>query len=164
MELIKNQIYFSRGTNLGDKPVNREMASQHIGNIIGKVKAVSRIFESVPWGFSSDHIFYNRCLRVESGMPVGEIMIHLLEIEMAMGRVRMEHGYADRLIDIDLLLFGEEVINLPEVRVPHPRMGERRFVMEPLAEIAPEVIHPVSGRTIMEMLKSCPDQGVVSPV
>ena len=91
-------------------------------------------------------------------------MEEILAIEKTLGRERGFDGYADRLIDIDLLLYGDVILDHPRLKIPHPTMEQRRFVLEPLAEIAPDLIHPVKGLTIRKMLDQCQDQGVVRPV
>lgn len=92
------------------------------------------------------------------------LMEEILAIEKTMGRERGFEGYADRLIDIDLLLYGDVILDHPRLKIPHPAMEQRRFVLEPLAEIAPDLIHPVKGLTIRRMLEECQDQGEIRHV
>ena len=164
MVLTKKQVYLSLGTNLGDKLHNLIRAAGLTGQHIGQVIRESRIYQSVPWGYSSAFNYFNQCLLVESTLTANQIITGILKIEKIMGRTRLDTGYTDRLIDIDLLLYGDLVLDQPGLQVPHPRMGVRRFVLEPLAEIAPFAIHPVNGHTILEMLHACNDRSEVNPV
>ena len=151
-------IYLSLGSNLGYREQHLEKALSLIQSRIGKVERISRFYESEPWGYTSENRFYNCCLSVKTGLEPLPLLDHMLGIEKGMGRERGGRAYSDRVIDIDLLLYGELQLNLPRLILPHPAMGERRFVLLPLAEIAPELLHPVSGETISQMLLQCTDQ------
>jgi 2-amino-4-hydroxy-6-hydroxymethyldihydropteridine diphosphokinase len=133
-------VYFSLGTNLGDKEQNLRMAVQKIRKQIGEVISLSAFYATAPWGFSSDNTFLNAALCVDTALAPLEVLQTTQEIEREMGRTHKSVGgvYSDRVIDIDLLLYGDRVLDTPELKLPHPLMHERRFVMEPLAEIAPE--------------------------
>ena len=136
-------------------------AREFIGKNIGNREKRSGVFVSKAWGYNSDHLFYNCCLSVVTHFAPLPLMEELLLIEEAMGRARNSGGYTDRLIDIDLLFYGEAVVDHPRLQLPHPKLAERRFVLEPLVEIAPDLIHPVHGLTVREMLERCPDEGAV---
>lgn len=144
------QAYFGLGTNLGDKEQNLRLAVQHIEERIGKVVSLSAFYATAPWGFASDNAFLNAVICVETSLPPLEILSVTQSIEKEMGRTHKSVNgvYSDRVIDIDLLLYGDLVLDTPVLRLPHPLMQERRFVMEPLAEIAPDVMHPVLGKTL----------------
>lgn len=151
-------IYFSLGTNLGDKEQNLRMAVRKIRKQIGEVVSLSAFYATAPWGFTSDNAFLNAALCVQTDLPPLEVLRTTQEMEREMGRTRKSSAgvYADRVIDIDLLLcFATDgtplLLDTPELRLPHPLMHERRFVMEPLAEIAPEVVHPVLKATIRQL-------------
>ena len=151
-------IYFSLGTNLGDKEQNLRTAIQKIEERIGKVISLSAFYATAPWGFASDNAFLNAALCAETSLSPLEVLEITQEIEREMGRVhKSAHGvYSDRLIDIDLLLcFASDgtpvLLDTPELKLPHPLMQERRFVMEPLAEIASDMVHPVFKKTIREL-------------
>ena len=143
-------VYFGLGTNLGDKEQNLRLAVQHIEERIGKVVSLSAFYATAPWGFASDNAFLNAVICVETSLPPLEILSVTQSIEKEMGRTHKSVNgvYSDRVIDIDLLLYGDLVLDTPVLRLPHPLMQERRFVMEPLAEIAPDVMHPGLGKTL----------------
>ena len=135
-------LYLSLGTNLGDRLSNLETALMLIGRKIGTVKAASGIKETAPWGFDSPNSFLNMAAKVETELDPQDVLKAAQEIEREMGRTSKTgtKGYQDRVIDIDILLYDDLVINTPELTIPHPLMYERAFVMEPLAEIAPDLI------------------------
>lgn len=147
-------VYFSLGTNLGDKEQNLRLAVQNIEERIGKVISLSAFYATAPWGFTSENTFLNAALCVETQLSPLEILKITQEIEREMGRTHksINGAYSDRVIDIDLLLYDDLVLDTPELKLPHPLMQERDFVMRPLAEIAPEVVHPVFKKTIRELL------------
>ena len=145
------------GSNLnsefGDREANLEEAVQRIGGL-GEVRAVSSFYDTEPVGFLEQPRFLNGALVLETELEPVELMRELLGVERAMGRER-EGAIAKgpRVIDLDLLLYGDVVMSTEELTLPHPEMQARRFVLEPLAEIAPEWIHPVLGVTVGTMLK-----------
>lgn len=148
-------VYLGLGTNLGDKESNLRLAVLQIEKRIGKLISLSAFYATAPWGFHSEHSFLNAALCVETLLPPLEILSATQSIEREMGRTHKSvHGiYSDRLIDIDLLLYGNLILDTPELKLPHPLMQERDFVMQPLAEIASEVMHPVLGKTMGELVK-----------
>lgn len=132
-------------------------ATELIQQRIGSVVAASRIYETEPWGVfdTPQPDFLNRGLLVETDMTAHEVLHEALEIEAGLGRVRKEGSslYSSRPMDIDLIFYNDEVIESPDLTIPHPRMHLRRFVLEPLAEIMPDYRHPVLGLTVREMLE-----------
>jgi 2-amino-4-hydroxy-6-hydroxymethyldihydropteridine diphosphokinase len=160
----KIPVYLSLGSNLGDRMLNLDRAVHLIGEQTGSVRMVSRTFESAAWGYNSDNGYYNRSLKVETLLEASSFMEALLQIEKTMGRIRDGEGYSDRLIDLDILLYGERIIDQPGLTIPHPKMSERRFVLVPLCEIAAYVVHPTNGSTIKALLESCKDPLTVRPV
>ena len=158
------RIYLSLGSNLVQRALHLEEAKKQIQSRIGRLEKVSGYYESEPWGYSSAYRFYNCCISLRTNMDPLPLLELLLDIEREMGRHRAGTGYSDRIIDIDLLLYANHKLDHPKLTLPHPSMGDRRFVLAPLAEIAPELIHPVTGLTITEMLRVCADQSEVSPV
>ena len=159
-----NLIYLSLGSNLGRRQQHIEEALKLIQNRIGGIEHVSRFYESEPWGFSSAYNFCNCCLALRTTIDPLPLMDRLFEIEHEMGRRRDGMGYSDRVIDIDMLFYGDMQMDHPRLKLPHPSMGDRRFVLAPLAEIAPLLIHPVAGINIAQMLQACTDQSDVVPL
>jgi 2-amino-4-hydroxy-6-hydroxymethyldihydropteridine diphosphokinase len=159
-----NLTYLSLGSNLGSREQNLDEAVKLIQSRIAAPEQRSGYYESAPWGFQSENRFYNSCLAVRTTLDPLALLDQLLGIEKEMGRERGGRGYADRIIDIDLLLFDHIQMDHPRLTLPHPGMGSRKFVLLPLAEIAPELIHPVTGISIQEMLQKCDDQTRVVPV
>jgi len=156
--------YLSLGSNLGDRLQNIKGAMELISQLVGNPVAVSRVYESPPWGYTSKHLFLNCCLSLDSDLDPLPFMDVILSIEKTLGRERSKKGYTDRLVDIDLLFFGDKVINHSLLKIPHPALAQRRFVLVPLAEIAPDLVHPVTGFTVKQMLERCQDRGSVRPV
>lgn len=149
--------YLLLGGNLGDREGNLKRAVQLLNEKIGKVTAVSSLYETAAWGKTDQPAFLNQAVALQTNLSALEVLDHALTIEQELGRVRKDK-WGERLIDIDLILFGDEIINVPDkLQVPHPHMQHRKFVMEPLAEIAPDVVHPVLGETILAMSRNIED-------
>lgn len=134
-------LYLSLGTNLGDRRSNLETACTHIASEVGTIVSASDIIETEPWGFESSNRFLNMVAKVETPLQPLEVLHATQEIERKLGRNHktVNREYHDRLIDIDILLYDDLVMNTPELTIPHPLMLQRSFVMEPLAQIAPEL-------------------------
>lgn len=147
------KVYLGLGTNLGDKEANLRNAIQKIEERIGKVVSLSAFYATQPWGFDSENAFLNAAACVETQLPPRQLLTLTQQIEREIGRTTksVNHTYADRLIDIDLLMYDDLIVNEPDLILPHPLMHERRFVIEPLAEIAPDALHPVLQSTIAQL-------------
>ena len=151
-----NRVALLIGGNQGDRQALIQQATALIQERIGTVAAASRIYETAPWGTfgSPQPNFFNRGLLVETALTAREVLREALAIEAELGRVRKAGSklYSGRPMDIDLIFYNDEVIETPELTIPHPRMHQRQFVLEPLAEIMPEYRHPVLHKTVHELL------------
>jgi 2-amino-4-hydroxy-6-hydroxymethyldihydropteridine diphosphokinase len=159
-----SKLYLLLGGNLGDKKTIffevRILLNEHVGQIT----AESAIYETEPWGFESNDLFWNQAIEICTALSPEEVLLQIQQIEMELGRIRKESQYTSRIIDIDILFFGGEIIDLPQLIVPHPRIHERKFALVPLNEIAPELIHPVFQKSIQELLDECADQLKVNAI
>ena len=163
MKIVRTS-YLSLGSNLGNKLENLQEAVNLINNAVGHVKKVSSVYRTKSWGFDGDD-FYNMCIEISSSLNPEKMISTVLGIEQKMGRERNSgKGYKNRLIDIDILLFDDEIIFFNDLKVPHPQMLNRKFVLVPLTEIAPNVIHPIVKKTILICLQHCSDQETIEKV
>lgn len=146
-------IFLALGTNQGDRKKNLETAVAKIQEKIGPVRVLSSFIETVPVGFLSENLFLNAALGVDSHLSPLDLLHATQSIEKEMGRIVKSHNgeYHDRIIDIDILFYGSEIFHDKDITIPHPYIQERQFVLQPLAEIAPDFIHPVTGKTMKEM-------------
>ena len=153
------RAYISAGTNLGDRKANLEFARTSLAKEATVLRS-SSYFETEPVGFLDQPWFLNIAVELETWLAPSELLSYCQEIERSRGRIRTFPN-APRILDLDILLYGDEIINLEGLIIPHPRLPERRFVLEPLAEIAPDVVHPVLKKSIRFLLEACPDQSEV---
>ncbi len=154
-------VYLLLGSNLGNKGKFLENAAKMIVQKIGTMISRSSIYITEPWGFSNREDFYNQVLHVRTNFSALKVLTSCLDIEELLGRKRNKKAYEARTIDIDLLLYGNEIINQAELTVPHPQMHLRRFTLEPLCEIAPDLIHPLLKVSITQLLAKCSDNSRV---
>ena len=146
--------YLALGTNIGNRRRNMITAAALLAERVGDVLALSGFYETEPWGFQSENTFLNAALRLETSLSPLELLKATQQIEEEMGRTQKSNGtYHDRIIDIDILLYDDLILQTPELTLPHPLMQDRRFVMEPLLEIAPSVVHPVFKKTIVSLIR-----------
>jgi 2-amino-4-hydroxy-6-hydroxymethyldihydropteridine diphosphokinase len=155
------KVFLALGSNLGDREEYLHLAEIRIAESIGPVVKTSSIYETEPWGFKSDNKFLNKVLCVETDLSPSGLLERILIIESQLGRVRGVTHYASRNIDIDILFYENEVLNEEALKIPHPLMHERGFVIVPMAEIAPDLIHPVLKTSIQTLLKQCKDNSRV---
>lgn len=154
---MKHTVYLSLGTNEGNKIKNLQQAINTINHKIGTIKKSSSIYKTTSWGFSGND-FLNMCVKVSTNQSPKNVLTTLLSIEKELGRKRNpEKGYQNRNIDIDILLFNDKIIVSKTLVIPHSKMLERKFVMVPLVEIAPEKMHPIEKKELYKCLKKCPD-------
>jgi 2-amino-4-hydroxy-6-hydroxymethyldihydropteridine diphosphokinase len=164
MKTQSNNVYLGMGSNLGDRAANLRRAVELIEDLSGtQVLAVSSLYETEPRMYTEQPDFLNGCIKIRTGLPARKLLAALLEIEQTIGRTR-QVDKGPRIVDLDILLYGHHEISQEGLEIPHPGMAERAFVLVPLAEIAADVVHPVIGATIVELIDECPDAGWVKPV
>lgn len=145
------EVYLSLGSNENDRLNALVKATELIGNLIGTVKQYSPVIESEPWGFKAEISFYNMVLCVDTRFNPHQVLNKALDIEKSMGRIRKGKEYSSRIIDIDILFYDMLQINDHNLIIPHPLLHERMFVLQPLAAIAPQLVHPAFRKSIAEL-------------
>lgn len=160
----RRKIYISLGSNKGDRLKNLQDAINLIFERIGKINIISKVYNSPAFGFEGSD-FLNCCVILETDIAPDEIMLALLEIETSMGRVREANaGYESRTIDLDILFVDEDVLETKLLKVPHPELHKRKFVLKPLLEIAPKLTHPTLHKNVADLLETCEDTSVLEPI
>lgn len=155
---MKSDAYIALGTNLGDRELNLLRAVAEIGKLAdSKVTGLSPFYETSPVGVTDQHSFFNAVLRLSTRLAPLELLHRLQRIERQVFDRTRSLRWGPRTMDLDLLLYGSEVVSDDELIIPHPRMVERRFVLEPLCALAPDLIHPVLGRSMAELLAALPE-------
>ena len=157
---MKKTVYLSLGSNLGDRAQNLKDAIAALAQVGVQVVLVSSVYETEPVDYLDQPWFLNCAVEAETDLPALELLRALRGIEAQRGSKKLV-AKGPRLIDMDILLYADEVIDTPELQVPHPRMHRRRFVLEPLAEIAPQARHPILGMSAAEMLANSPDKSTM---
>jgi len=161
--MSEKTVYLSLGSNIGDRAQNLRAATDELPHAGVAVKKVSSFYETEPVDFREQPWFLNCAVEAETHFDAIMLLQALREIETKMGSKKLV-AKGPRLIDMDILLYGAETIDTPELQVPHPRMHLRRFVLVPLAEIAPELVHPVLKKSATQLLLETPDRSVVRRV
>jgi len=158
-----HNVYLLLGSNRGNKALLLEKAVERLNSISLKPVISSSLYESEPWGFNAKEWFLNKAVMIVTDLSPEVLLSQILNIEKELGRVRgvLKEGYESREIDIDIMLYDNLVYDSEILSIPHPRMHLRKFVLEPLMEIAPNIVHPLFGKTITELYKICPDISVV---
>jgi 2-amino-4-hydroxy-6-hydroxymethyldihydropteridine diphosphokinase len=155
-------VYIALGSNIGNRFALLQEAVFCIGSRIGTILSVSKVYETPAWGFESE-AFLNACIKIETEQTALDVLDSLLTIEKELGRDRnLSEGYQARPIDLDILLFNNEIISHERLLVPHPRMELRQFVLTPLADIAAKTVHPQLKKSIEELQQKCEDDSVLS--
>lgn len=151
-----NLAYILTGSNLGVREAHMYQAKQLLENQCGTITVTSSLYETAAWGNEEQPAFLNQALALSTNMTARQLIRAILKIEKQMGRIRQEK-YGPRIIDIDILLFNDEIHDYHLLQLPHPEMNNRRFALTPMAEIAPHKIHPVSKLSIQSLLYQCKD-------
>lgn len=155
-----NTAYLLTGGNIGNRKQHLEHAANALSKEAGNIMDLSGIYETAAWGKTDQPSFFNQCIGIETTLSAMELLHIIMAIEKRMGRLRDEK-YGPRIIDIDILLYNNDIIDEPSLQIPHPRLADRRFALAPLAEIAARVMHPVFKKTISELLLECRDMLLV---
>jgi 2-amino-4-hydroxy-6-hydroxymethyldihydropteridine diphosphokinase len=150
-------VFLLLGTNMGDRNKNLAETLTAIAKGIGKIRKKSSVYETAAWGKTDQEPFYNQVIELETLLNPQQVLGELLAIEQKMGRKRMD-PWGERIIDADILFYGDEIIKTNDLIVPHPQLTYRRFTLVPLNEIAPDLVHPIFQKKISELLNECPDK------
>ena len=153
------RIYLSLGSNVGDRQGNLRKAVERLASLDVRVLRESRIYETEPMDFKDQAWFLNQVVEAETALFPMQLLTRIGRVEHELGRVRTRPN-GPRTIDIDILYYAAAVVNTPRLEIPHPRMAERRFVLVPLAELAPELRNPVTHRSVRQMLEAAPAAAV----
>jgi 2-amino-4-hydroxy-6-hydroxymethyldihydropteridine diphosphokinase len=157
MELMI-KLYLLIGGNLGDKREVFKEATLLLEELVGKITQHSHIYETEPWGFESADLFWNQVLELSVMISPEEVLERTQQIEQQLGRTRKAQQYDSRIIDIDILFYGEQIISFENLTIPHPRIQDRKFALVPLCEIAPNLKHPVLQKSMGQILLECTDK------
>jgi 2-amino-4-hydroxy-6-hydroxymethyldihydropteridine diphosphokinase len=150
------EVYLSLGGNLGDREKNLFLAIDLLKKENITITAISKIYETASWGINDQPDFLNLVIKIYSNLNAEELLEKILHIEKLMGRTR-EKKWGSRLIDIDIIAYGNEIYNSEKLKIPHPYLQERKFVLIPLKEIEPNWHHPILNKNIDELLSKCSD-------
>ncbi len=151
------RLYILLGGNLGDKSRIFSEARDKLNKRLGKITAQSSVYETEPWGFESSDLFWNQVLEILTSLSPEEVLHQTQQTEIELGRIRKSNPYDSRIIDIDILFYGDQLISQHNLIIPHPKIQERKFTLIPLCEISPDLVHPVFRKSIRKLLEECTD-------
>ena len=151
-------LYLLLGGNLGNKKLVFDESCNLLENKLGKIVSKSSIYETEPWGFETDDVFWNQVIVIKCNLDPFKILNFTQNCEIELGRIRNSKQYSSRIIDIDILFYGQQIISSEKLNIPHPLIPKRKFTLVPLCELNPELIHPVSGKTMSKLLDECADK------
>ena len=154
-----SKVYLSIGSNKGNRSVLINKAIDEIEKKVGIIISRSSIYQSKSWGFDSND-FYNLCLLIDTDIMPKSLLINLKKIEKSMGREDVDGSYSDRFIDIDILFYDNITTDSEDLKIPHPKIEIRKFVLVPMLEIADDYVHPILNKTIKELDNDCSDQDI----
>lgn len=157
----EHQLLLSLGGNMGNKEEIFSETRSMIQILIGQIRKVSSTYETPPWGFESSDFFHNQVVQAYTKLTPYEVLEKIQQIESSFGRERKKGVYLPRKMDIDILFYDDLIIMDEVLIIPHPLIPQRRFVLTPLADLVPDLIHPLSGKSISEILEECNDQSVI---
>lgn len=157
------EVVLHLGSNKGYREINLELALVMINNHLGEILLQSSLYETAAWGVEEQQDFINLAVIIDTALEPAEVLNQIHYIEHKMGRKR-EKRWGPRLIDIDIIFYGEEIIDIPHLKIPHTQMSKRSFVLQPLLEICPDKMHPVSGQSIREIAEKCADKLAVQKI
>ena len=155
-----NDLLLHLGSNRGNKSINLKFAQLLINQSIGLVHKESMLYVTSAWGKEDQEDFYNMAVMVSSALDAEEILSKIQIIEDKLGRVRHEK-WGPRVIDIDIIFVGQQIIKKPHLKIPHPELSNRNFVLVPLMDLCPSYMHPILNKTIKEIYSDCTDTGIV---
>jgi 2-amino-4-hydroxy-6-hydroxymethyldihydropteridine diphosphokinase len=158
-----NNIFLLLGSNLGNRKGFLQQAVEQIEAEIAPLTHASSVYETQSWGKTDEPDYLNQVLELQTVLPAREVLQKILAIETLLGRKR-EEKWGSRIIDIDILFYGDAIINEPDLKIPHPELHNRRFTLEPLAEIAPDFVHPVLNKNILQLKNELSDSLIVKKV
>ncbi len=160
---MSTRAYLLLGSNLGDRVARLAQARRDLAATAGRLVAASALYETAAWGVEDQPAFLNQALVIDTELDAPALLAACLATEQQQGRERLVR-WAARTLDVDILLFGQEIVATPSLTVPHPALPGRRFALVPLAEVAPQLVHPQLHRTIGQLLADCPDPLAVTRV
>ena len=159
-----HQVFLGIGGNLGNKRDNLKKVIVLIENQLGEIRKKSSVYESPPWGFQAEKNFWNMVVQIETGLKPEELLQQIKTIEQEFGRKRLTGNFTSRKMDIDILYFDDLILENKKLKIPHPHIHERLFVLVPLVEIDPELEHPKFKKTSLQLLDSCMDKSEIKNV